>query len=617
MTNTSNSNIYSSAYLVILFVPCYAKPNCTISLIICDLALQGNSNGDESIEKTDSLSKDLLDEMYLASREKSYRRHFIKLQSLVVEKVKEVEDVTAEKEELERSVQTALQKLWAKEEELHCHRASSLEREKCFIENLRQESAHSEELEIQVQTLTNQKGMLQEQVFQLEQQLIMVKGETEIRKKELDRKLPELESTQDSLKKMTEGLMGQIVDVMSVHNKQKSRVVDVSTSTTEENSSDFSSSEHYNENGESLEDDLSAEVKMINLKEKYYDLRKEVKSLVSSIHDLWYKVNPNCNSCNVGEQMEEVDPRILLSEILQAFCKEKSTVTDLNEQNARQLKHLQEVQEAHCLTEGRVHRLWIKFCVHEERKDLQTTRTNGTPETTEERDDVLQKIESALSKNKSTLEESQELKRLNASQGKKMADLKALVEKLREELKQLSKDLEWKSAKLEESRLSANKAIEDQEVEIEILKEQLQESEKHEEQLKLESETGNKCTDDALENLLHSKERAIEAYQRKCQKEEMALQDEIRDLREALERASRDKNDLQEYCELLKDHVEKSEIFINSAQEDERSLKELLEQEKKMGRSFISPLKSCMTKSTRKAMKLCHNLLLSRFCKKR
>ena len=550
------------------------------------MALQGSVSGDENRETNGNLPEDLLDEMDLASREKSYRRHFIKLQSLVVEKIKEVEEITAEKEDLERSVQTALQKLWAKEEELHCQRASSFEQEKCFIESMRQESAHSEELEIQVQALTNQKDMLQEQVFQLEQQLLMMKGETEKRKKELDRKLPELQSTQESLKKMTAGLMGQIVDVMSVHNKQKSRVVDVTTSTTEENGSDLSSSEHFNESGESLEDDLSAEVKMINLKEQYYDLRKEVKSLISSIHDLWYKVNSNPNSGDVAEQMDEVDPRILLSEILQAFCKEKSMVTDLNEQNARQLKHLREVEAAHCLTEGRIHRLWIKFCFHDEGEDLQTTCTKGTPETTEKTDDVLKKIESALSKNKSTLQESQDLKRLNASQGKKMEDLKAMVEKLREEHRQLSKELERKTAKLEESRLSTNKTIEDKDVEIEILKEQLRESEKNEEQLKVESKAGNKCTDDALEKLLQSKERAFEACQKKCRKEEEALRDEVRDLNEALERASRDKNDLQEYCELLKDGVEKSEALINSAEEDERSLKELLEQERKNGQKF-------------------------------
>ena len=498
--------------------------------------------------------------MDLTSREKTYRRHFIKLQSLVVEKIKEVEEVTAEKEELERSVQTALQKLWAKEKELHCQRASSSGREKCLIENLRQESAHSEELEIQVQTLTSQKDMLQEQVFQLEQQLSMVKGETEKRKRELDRKLPERESTQESLNKMT--------------------AVDVSTSTTEENGSD---SERYNESGESLEDDLSAEVKMINLKEQYHDLRKEVKSLISHIHDLWCKVNPDCG---VEEQMEEVDPRILLSEILQAFCNQKSTVADLEEQNARQLKHLQEAQEAHCLTEGRVHRLWVKFCFQEDKEDFQTTWTKGIPETSEETDDVLQTIESALSKNKSTLQESQELKRLNASQEKKIDDLRALVEKWKDEHRQLSKELERKSAKLEESRLATNKTIEDKDVEIEILKEELQESKKKEEQLKLDSETENKCTDDALEKLLQSKECAFEAYQKKYQKEEGALRDEIRDLREVLERAVRDKNDLQEYCELLRDDVEKKEILMNSTEEDERSLKELLEQERKNGQKL-------------------------------
>jgi len=548
--------------------------------------LQGNTDDDQNRETKGNFLENLLTEIDLTSIEKSYRRHFIKLQSLVVEKINEVEEITAEKEELERSVQTALQKLWTKEEELHCQRATSFEREKCFLENLRQESVHSEELEFQVQTLMNQKEMLLEQVFQLEQQLLMVKGETEKRKEELDRKLPELESTQESLKKMTAGLMDQIVDVMSVHNKQTSRVVDVSTSTTEENGSDSSSSEHCNESGESLEDDLSAEVEMINMKELHHDLRNEVKSLISSIHDLWFKVNSNCNSCDVGEQTEEVDPRILLSEILQAFCKEKSMVADLEEQNARQLKNLQEVQDAHCLTEGRIHRLRIKFCSHDENEDLQTTRATGIPETTKETDDVLQKIENALSKNKSTLQENQDLKRLNASQGKKMAELNALVEKLREEHRQLSNELEWKSAKIEKSRLSTNKTIEDKDVEIEILKEQLQESEKNKEQLKLESETGNKCTDDALEKMLQNKERTFEAYQKKYQKEEVALRDEIRDLREALERASRDKNDLQEYCEVLKADLEKSEILINSAEEDERSLKELLEEERKNGQKL-------------------------------
>jgi len=523
----------------------------------------------------------------LASREKTYHRHFIKLQSLVAEKIKEVEEVTAEKEELERSVQTALQKLWAKEEELHCQRASAFGREKCLIENLRQESTHSGELEIQVQTLTSQKDMLQEQVFQLEQQLSMVKGESDKQKRELDRKLPELESTQESLKKMTADLMGQIVDVMSGHNKLKSRADDVPSYSTEVNGSDLSGSErYYNESGENLEDDLSAEENTINLKEKYQDLRKEVKSLVSSIHDLWCRVNPDGNACGVEDQMEEVNPRIMLSEIMQAFCKEKSTVADLEEQSARQLKHLQDVQEAHCLTEGKVHRLWVKFCFQEEKEDFQTTWRNGILETTEKTEDVLETIESVLSKNKSTLQESQELKRLNASQGKKIDDLRALVEKLREEHRQLSKELEGKSAKLEESRLATNKTIEDKEVEIEILKEQLQEKEKMEEQLKLDSETENKCSDEALEKLLQSKERAFEAYQKKYQKEEVALRDEIRDLREALERSIRDKNDLQEYCELLKDDIEKTEILINSTEEDERSLKKLLEEERKNGQKL-------------------------------
>lgn len=74
------------------------------------MALQGNADDDENRETNDNLPEDLSAEMDLASREKTYHRHFIQLQSLVVEKIKEVEEVTAEKEELERSVQNALQK---------------------------------------------------------------------------------------------------------------------------------------------------------------------------------------------------------------------------------------------------------------------------------------------------------------------------------------------------------------------------------------------------------------------------------------------------------------------------------------------------------------------------
>ena len=522
-------------------------------------------------------------EIDLDSGENAYHHNFCKLQRMVVDKIKEAEEVTAEKEELERSVQTALQKLWVKEEELHSQRKSSFEREKYLIENLRQESAHSEELEIQVQTLTNQKNMLEEQVFRLEQQLSMVKGETEKRKRELDRKLPELENTQNSLKKMTAGLMGQIVDVMSVHNKHKPGAVDVSPSnSTEENSSDLSSSEQYNESGESLEDDLSTEVKMTNLKEQNHNLRKELKCLIAGIEDLWCKVNPDSSACDDDDKMEEVDSGLLLEDLLQFFTKEKSMVTDLEEQNARQLKHLQELQEAHCLTEGRIHRLWVKVCIHEEKEEeIQTPWTKGTPASTEETDGVLQKIESVLSRNKSTLEESQELKRVNASHETKINDLRALVEKLREERKELSKELERKNAKLEESRLSTNKTIEDKDVEIEILKEQLQESEKNKEQLKLDSETGNMCTDEILEKLLQSKENDFKANQKKYQKEEVALRDQISDLTDSLERVRRDKNDIQEYCEILKEDVEKSEMLFNSAEEEKRSLEELLEQGRK------------------------------------
>ena len=580
-----NLGRYSSSTALITFLARDGNTLREFHILIVNviMLLQGNVD----VETDDDDEEDLIPGGgYLeAARQKVFLRNCTNLKRVIDEKFEEIDELTKEKAELECSVQTALQKLWEKEAELHSQRESSFVREKCLIENLRQESAHSEELEIQVQSLTNQKNMLQEQVIQLEQQLSMVKGETEQRKRELDRKLPELESTQESLKKMTVGLMGQIVDVMSVHTKQKSRVVDVSSSTTEENSSDLSSSEQYNDSGESLEDHLNAEVKITNLKEQNHELRKEMNILMSSIEDLWRKINPECNACDVKEQIEEEESKILLNDILQVFCKEKSKVAVLEMQNARQQKHLQDVQEALCLTGGRIQRLWVKFSLHEgQKEEMQTTWTKELPASIEETDGVLQNIESVLSRNKSALQESQELKRLNASQGKKIDDLKALIEKLREEHSQISKELERKNAKIEESRLSTNKAIDDKDVEIEILKEELQESEKNEEKLKLgnvDSETGKKCTDEVLETLLRSKEHAFEAHQKKYQKEEVALRDEIRDLREAIDRMSRDKNDLQEYCDLLKEDSEKSQILLNYAEEEERSLKESLEQGKK------------------------------------
>ena len=537
--------------------------------------------------KTSGNPEDFLPKLDLDFKETAYHRNLSKLQRLVEDKFKELENITAEKEELERSVQTALQKLWAKEAELHSQRQTSFEREKCLIDNLRQESAHSEELEIQVQSLTNQNNVLQEQLLKLEEQLSMVKGETEKRKRELDRKLPELENTQESLKKMTVGLMGQIVDVMSVRNKPKSKAttLHVSPSSTGGDSSDLSSSEQCNDSAESLEDDLSTEVKIIDLQEQNHDLRKALKSLMANIADLWRKVNHDCSTCDAEKQLEEEDESmILLNHISQAFYQQKAKVADLEEQNARQLKHLQGLQEVHCLTEGRIHRLWVKFCIHGEKDEIQTRWTQGIPSSTEETDVVLQKIEHVLYSNKFTLQENQEFNRLNTSQEKKIVDQKVLVEKLREEHRQILKELEKKNAKIEEIKLSVRKAIEDKDVELEILKEQLQECERKEEQLKAENENcvrGDKCTDAVLEKLLRSKERAFEDYQKKYEREVAALRDEVRDLQETLDRARRDKDDLQEYCDLLQEDVEKSEILINSLEEGEKSLKELLDQGKK------------------------------------
>lgn len=49
----------------------------------------------------------------------NYHRNLGKLQRLVEDKFQELQEITSAKEELECGVQTALQKLWVKEAELH------------------------------------------------------------------------------------------------------------------------------------------------------------------------------------------------------------------------------------------------------------------------------------------------------------------------------------------------------------------------------------------------------------------------------------------------------------------------------------------------------------------
>ena len=520
----------------------------------------------------------------MEARTEAYQHDIIRLQRMVAEKVKEVEEITAEKEELESNVQTALNKLWAKETELHNYRESFFEREKRLLDSLRMESVHSKELENQVQSLTNQNDTLQEQVFQLEQQLSVIKGETERRRQVLERKLPEIENTQESLKKLTVGLMDQIVDVMSVQNKHTSRDIDPSSTTSmEETCSDESSSEQCNDSEETTEDDFSAEVKAANLKKQNHDLRIEMRDLISRIEDLWHKISLDCATHK--EPVIRKEPRILLKDVYQIYCQMKSKVIDLEEQNTRNLKHLQDVQEALSLTEGKIQRIWINVSLCEEKDDeIQSAWTNLMPPITEETDGTLQKIESVLSRNKSILTENQELKRLKASQEKKINDLKELVAKTRKDERGLSKELEIKSARFEELKLSTKKIIDDKDVEIEIMKEQLQENEKREGQLKRglgRPGAGQECTDETLKKLLRSKECDFESYKKKNEKEELALRDEIQELQEALERARSDKNDLDEYCNILKEALGNFELRENITEEKEKCLKELLEQAKK------------------------------------
>ncbi|XP_029199445.2 uncharacterized protein LOC114964268 [Acropora millepora] len=139
----------------------------------------------------------------MEERIQGYQYDILRLKDMLEEKMKEAEDIIAEKEELEFNVQNALHKLWAKEEELHAHRKSSLEREKSLLDRLRKESTRSEGLELQVPSLTKQKDTLQKQVYWLEQQLSLIEGATQQRKRELENKLPEIEGNNECLKKMT------------------------------------------------------------------------------------------------------------------------------------------------------------------------------------------------------------------------------------------------------------------------------------------------------------------------------------------------------------------------------------------------------------------------------
>lgn len=88
-----------------------------------------------------------------------------------------------------------------------------------MLDSLRQEKAHSQQLEIQVQLLTNQTEMLQEQVFQLEHKLSVAKEHAA----NAEHKLP-LECTNESLRTMTFGLMDQIADGTPAHDKKKQGV---------------------------------------------------------------------------------------------------------------------------------------------------------------------------------------------------------------------------------------------------------------------------------------------------------------------------------------------------------------------------------------------------------
>lgn len=517
----------------------------------------------------------------MEERIQAYQYDILRLKDMFEEKMKEAEDLTAEKEELEFSVQNALHKLWAKEEELHAHRKSALEREKNLLDCLRKESTRSEGLELQVQSLTKQRDSLQKHVYRLEQQLSVVEGATQQRKRELENKLPEIEGNNECLKKMTVKLMGQMADVMSGQNNQAPSVANFSSCTSvEETSSELSSSEKCSESTkESTEpDDLGGQGnETMNLKEAFYSQRKDIKTLMSNIQDIWRKINAD-SKMHVNEWLTRKEPGVLLDDIYEAYCRKKSNIVDLEEQNVRLQKHLHNIEEDLCTTEGRIQRIWVNISFNEERNE---EIHSGLPCTNlEKTENALNNIERVLIKDKSILQENRDLKKFNASKEEKINDLQALVEKVRKEESEFAKELEVRNSKFEELRISTNKIIEDKDVEIEILKEQLHEIEIKRKQLSTNNGVLNQgnSKDEILENRLQRKEHEFLTRKNKYEKEEMALRQQIEELQEALGRTKQTKDDLEEYCNLLKEDLEKFETRLTCATEEEKSLKESLDQ---------------------------------------
>ena len=517
----------------------------------------------------------------MEERIQGYQYDILRLKDMLEEKMKEAEDIIAEKEELEFNVQNALHKLWAKEEELHAHRKSSLEREKSLLDRLRKESTRSEGLELQVPSLTKQKDTLQKQVYWLEQQLSLIEGATQQRKRELENKLPEIEGNNECLKKMTVKLMGQMADVLSGQNNHVSSAVNSSSCTSvEETSSELSSSEKCSEGTkESTEQyDLGEQGnEKMNLKEALYSQRKDVKTLMSNIQDIWRKVNAD-SKMHANEWLTRKDPGVLLDDIYEAYCRKKSNIVDLEEQNVRLQKHLHNIEEDFCTTEGRIQRIWVNISLNEE-KDEEIH--SGLPcAHLEETENALNNIERVLIKDKSILQENRDLKKLNASKDGKINDLQALVEKVRKEESEFAKELEVRNSKFEELKLSTNKIIQDKDVEIEILKEQLHEIEIKRGQFSTSNGLLNQghSKDEILENRLQRKEREFLTSKNKHEKEEMALRQQIQELQEALGRIKHGKDDLEEYCNFLKEDLEKFETRLTYATEEQNSLKESLVQ---------------------------------------
>ena len=488
---------------------------------------------------------------------KAYRHKIRQLQKAIDEKIKEVEDITAEKDDLESTIQSVLHKLWSKEEQMHNERETSYKREQSLVDALKQEKARCEKLECLAQSLRDEKLTLHERVCQMEYQILIGKEETERWKRKSEEKQSEMDHTP-----LFEGFMKQLLDLLKVQNKRKPRKVLPSSHTIKENSSESNSCDESEEGGEISEGGLEVTLGSPSNNE---ELREKLENL-------WHMMNVT----EISESQPDIrSDKQLLQQIIQAFMETKTKAVDQEYQNARYLEKLQEAQEAVCLVEGKIQRLRVAFDLYgEENGEIGSSSTAGEPQNIES---LVGKIESTIARNKSMSEENENLKRLNVSQGEMLATAQKEIDNLKREQVQTLMELKQKRVKIEEIKFTTSKAINDKNEELEIMTEQLRRMQKcfHHPKHRTQKESASSS------NLLKTKGHELAVPQNSCDEKGMALEVELRELQENFERVIKSNTDLEEYCEILKEKVDNSETEISFVVEEERNLRELLRQEER------------------------------------